>query len=150
MHWRRKWQPTPVSLPGKSQGRWSLVGWSMGSHRVRHDWSDLAAAAAFWFQNMNNVYWFICLVHTVLSACSLNKKRDWIWSFRTVSNWYAYAAVAKSLQLCPTLCNPTDGSPPGSSLPGILQERTLEWVAISYPMHESKKRKWSRSVVSES
>ena len=46
MHWRRKWQPTPVFLPGESQGRGSLVGWrSMGSHRVRHDWSNLAAAA---------------------------------------------------------------------------------------------------------
>ena len=41
------------------------------------------------------------------------------------------AAVAKSLQLCPTLCDPTDGSPPGSPVPGILQARTLEWVAIS-------------------
>ena len=39
---------------------------------------------------------------------------------------------AKSLQLCPTLCNPTDGSPTGSSVPGILQARTLEWVAISF------------------
>ena len=42
-HWRRKWQPTPVFLPGESQGRRSLVG-SMGSHRVGHNWSDLAAA----------------------------------------------------------------------------------------------------------
>ena len=38
----------------------------------------------------------------------------------------------KSLQSCPSLCDPTDGSPPGSALPGILQERTLEWVAISF------------------
>ena len=42
------------------------------------------------------------------------------------------AAAAKSLQSCPTLCDPTDGSPPGSSIPGILQARTLEWVAISF------------------
>ena len=42
------------------------------------------------------------------------------------------AAAAKSLQLCPTLCDPTDGSPPGSSILGILQARTLEWVAISF------------------
>ena len=41
---------------------------------------------------------------------------------------YAAAAAAKSLQLCPTLCNPIDGSPPGSPVPGILQARTLEWV----------------------
>ena len=42
------------------------------------------------------------------------------------------AANAKSLQSCPTLCDPIDGSPPGSPVPGILQERTLEWVAISF------------------
>ena len=41
------------------------------------------------------------------------------------------AAAAKSLQSCPTLCDPTDGSPSGSSVPGILLARTLEWVAIS-------------------
>ena len=44
----------------------------------------------------------------------------------------AAAAAAKSLQLCPTLCDPIDGSPPGSSVPGILQARTLEWVAIFF------------------
>jgi len=44
----------------------------------------------------------------------------------------AAAAAAKSLQLCPTLCDPRDGSQPGSAVPGILQERTLEWVAISF------------------
>ena len=43
----------------------------------------------------------------------------------------AAAAAAKSLQSCPTLCDPIDGSPPGSPVPGILQARTMEWVAIS-------------------
>ena len=42
------------------------------------------------------------------------------------------AAAAKSLQSCPTLCDPIDCSPPGSPVPGILQARTLEWVAISF------------------
>ena len=61
---------------------------------------------------------------------------------RTTGNWEAAAAevgwgrpaaaAAKSLQSCPTLCDPRDGSPPGSPLPGILQARTLEWVAISF------------------
>ena len=41
-------------------------------------------------------------------------------------------AAAKSLQSCPTLCDPIDGSPPGSPVPGILQARTLEWVAVSF------------------
>ena len=45
---------------------------------------------------------------------------------------YVTAAAAKSLQSCPTLCDPIDGSPPGSPVPGILQARTLEWVAISF------------------
>ena len=46
-------------------------------------------------------------------------------------NSAATAAAAKLLQLCPTLCDPVDGSPPVSSIPGILQARMLEWVAIS-------------------
>ena len=46
--------------------------------------------------------------------------------------WTAAAAAAKLLQSCPSLCNPTDGSPPGSPVPGILQARTLEWAAISF------------------
>ena len=49
-----------------------------------------------------------------------------------ITNVVAAAATAKSLQLCLTLCNPIDGSPLGSSVPGILQARLLEWVAISF------------------
>ena len=61
--------------------------------------------------------------------------------FGSISVWAAAAATsAKSLQSCPTLCDPTDGSPPGSALPGILQARTLEWVAISFS------NAWNRKV----
>ena len=49
------------------------------------------------------------------------------------------AAAAKSLQLCPTLCDPIDNSPPGSPVPGILQARTLEGLPFPSPMHESEK-----------
>ena len=49
------------------------------------------------------------------------------------------AAAVKSLQSCPTLCDPTVGSPPGSAIPGILQARTLEWLPFPSPMHESDK-----------
>ena len=49
-----------------------------------------------------------------------------------VNNNFNLAAVAKSLQSCPTLCDPIDGSPPGSPVPGILQARILEWDAISF------------------
>ena len=48
------------------------------------------------------------------------------------------AAAAKSLQLCPTLCDPIDSSPPGFAVPGILQARTLEWIAISFSKVKSK------------
>ena len=51
--------------------------------------------------------------------------------YRTIQE-KAAAAAAKSLQSCPTLCDPIDGSPQGSAIPGILQARTLEWVAISF------------------
>ena len=54
------------------------------------------------------------------------------------------AAAAKSLQSCPTLCDPIDGSPPGCAVPGILQARTLEWVAISF----SNAWKWKVKVKS--
>ena len=50
------------------------------------------------------------------------------------------AAAAKSLQSCPTLCNPTDGGPPGLSVPGILQARILEWVAIPFSRRSSRPR----------
>ena len=58
--------------------------------------------------------------------------------------WVPAAAAAKSLQLCPTLGDPIDGSPPGSPIPGILQARTLEWVAISF----SNAWKWKVKVKS--
>ena len=61
----------------------------------------------------------------------------------------ALSLSAKLLQSCPTLCDPIDGSPPGSPVPGILQARTLEWVAISFSKAWSEKWKWSRSVVSD-
>ena len=52
--------------------------------------------------------------------------------YMTTGKTIALTATAKSLQLCPTLCDPIDGSPPGSPIPGILQARTLEQVAISF------------------
>ena len=79
---------------------------SMGSHRVGHDCSDLAAAAAMYILHMiHKIYMYLQDIHA--------------------------AATAKSLQLCPTLCDPIDGSPSGSPVPGILQAR-LEWLAISF------------------
>ena len=62
----------------------------------------------------------------------------------THTHLHTAAAAAKSLQSCPTLCDPRDGSPLGSSVPGILQARTLEWVAISF----SSAWKWKVKVKS--
>ena len=85
MHWRRKWQPTPMFLPGESQGRGSLVGCClMGLHRVGHDWSDLAAAKIqkSWKQSVTGSCWIcktlelggssLCgyiIIHFCLSLC---------------------------------------------------------------------------------
>ena len=62
----------------------------------------------------------------ILSRCSIN------YQVGLDISAAAAAAAAKSLQSCPTLCDPIDGPPPGSTVPGILQARTLEWVAISF------------------
>ena len=55
-----------------------------------------------------------------------------IEEMRNKGDCLSYPAAAKSLQLCPTLCDPIDGSPPGFAVPRILQARTLEWVAMSF------------------
>ena len=74
-----------------------------------------------------------CSTHSGSSEC--NRKDSWILALgksRNIFSSVAAAAAAKSLQSCPTLCDPRDGSPLGSPVPGILQARTLEWVAISF------------------
>ena len=73
-------------------------------------------------------------------------KSDWLYSLQPKMEklYVAAAAASKSLQLCPTLCDPIHGSPPGSSVPTILQARTLEWVAISF----SNAWKWKVKVKS--
>ena len=69
---------------------------------------------------------------------------SYIWGSRQPVNTQAAADAAKSLQSFPTLCDPRDGSPPGSPIPGILHARTLEWVAISF----SNAWKWKVKVKS--
>ena len=61
-----------------------------------------------------------------------NQLKDILFLKLKVNMIYAAAAAAKLPQSCPTLCDPLDVSPPGSPIPGILQARTLEWVAISF------------------
>ena len=64
--------------------------------------------------------------------CTIIKQVTKEYLPQSSGNFTQCSAAAKSLQSCPTLCDPTDGSPPGSPAPGILQARTLEWVAISF------------------
>ena len=96
------------------------------------------------------------LIYFIHSSCSLNSLPQmapgllfphWELLDCSLSLWVCFcfaAAAAKSLQSCPTLSDPTDGSPPGSAVPGILQVRTLEWVAISF----SSAWKWKVKVKS--
>ena len=99
VRWRRKWQPTPVFLPGESLGWGSLVGCLL--------WGRTTLCANYIFFK--------------------KKKKEKIETLGATA-----AAAARSLQSCPTLCDSTDGSPPGSPVPGILQARTLEWVAFPF------------------
>ena len=67
-----------------------------------------------------------------IHALPVFKRLAWFYTHNTVIKDAAAAAAAKSLQSCPTLCDPIDGSLPGSPVPGILQARTLEWVATAF------------------
>ena len=87
-----------------------------------------------------------CVPTASISHIHSYDHRSWILSLIQISEEGCYSAAAKSLQSCPTLCDPIDDSPPGSPVPGILQARTLEWGAISF----SNAWKWSFSVVSDS
>ena len=108
--WRREWQLTPVFLPGKSHGQGSLAGYN--------PWSSKELDTFKWSTNTFTSTWDA-------------EWTEWIKKKKTELGEYS-PSLSKSLQLCPTLCDPTDGSPPGSAIPGILQARILEWVAISF------------------
>ena len=82
MHWRRKWQPTPVFLPGESQGGGILVGCHLwGRTEVQHDWSDSAAAAAY--NRFSLVMYFIHSINNVYMSISTSQ-------FMPLPTWYPY------------------------------------------------------------
>ena len=88
------------------------------------------------------IMWTFNIVLT--KNCDIGKLRESLIPIQYNAAAAATAAAAKSLQWCPTLCDPIDGSPRGSPVPGILQARTLEWVAISF----SNAWKWKVKVKS--
>ena len=132
--WRIPWTEKPVRLQ------------STGSQRVRHDWCDLA--------HMHTMYYcqFLLNIRKIWNSLSLYiESLSNLIPIMPMDHFSLYfgdnqtaAAAAKSLQSCPTLCDPVDSSPPGSPVPGILQTRTLEWVAISF----SNAWKWNVKVKS--
>ena len=101
--------------------------------------------------NTRSVFWHCQMTptgpnHSSLKPLLQNTIIDPLLQMKKLRHSHA-AAAAKSPQSCPTLCDPIDGSPPGSAIPGILQARTLEWVAISFSNAEMWK---SESEVSQS
>ena len=128
--WRIPWTEEPGELQ------------SIASQGVEHNWAtfththtntEFFLSLAFISHN-TSVQWNRC--HMCASP-----KEDWE---KQKSKSSAAAAAAKSLQSCPTLCDPKDDRPPGSPVPGILQARVLEWVAISF----SNAGKWKVKVKS--
>ena len=80
-----------------------------------------------------SLMWFICSIGYIHTPVLLGILTSLLSMLILSRNWHAAAAAAaKSLQSCPTLCDPTDGTPPGTAIPGIIQARTPEWVAISF------------------
>ena len=99
MHWRKKWQPTPVFLPGESQGREPGGLPSMGSHRVGHDWCDLAAAAADYLWKFKNKY-----VHVLSPPDAVSVNSEWgptSHIFSKICRWFLKAATGENH--CPKL-----------------------------------------------
>ena len=128
MPWRRKLLTTPVFLPGEFHGQRNIVSYSPW---ITKSWT--------WLCNQHTLLWHICLYLSQRTFSSL---------FPIVPQFpillLTAATAAKSLHLCPTLCDPRDSSPPGSPVSGILQARILEWVAIAFSM----KWKWKVKVKS--
>ena len=93
-------------------------------------WCNTSQISESYFADINKIILiFLWRLRKLKRANTILKGRSKVREL-TASDFKAYYA-AKSLQLCPTLCDPIDGSPPGFPVPGILQARTLEWVAIS-------------------
>ena len=117
----------PGSIPGLGRSPGEGIGYPL-----QYSWASLVAQMvktlpAMWETWFQSVGWEDPLEEGTATHSSILAWRiPW-----AEERGLQFAAAAKSRQSCPTLCDPIDGSPPGSPVPGILQARTLEWVAIS-------------------
>ena len=120
LSWRRAWQPTPVVLPRESHGQRRLVDYSPWDCNK----SDMTEQLTL-HQVCVVLFFFVFVFFGGGYLYGLNTSKKY-------RKDVAAAAADKSLQSCPTLCDPTNGSQLGSSVAGTLQARILEWVAISF------------------
>ena len=131
-----------ISISNTKTTQWTLEDFS---HNKMYKWS----------LNISSVQtpqsWAKCKLKAQENTTTYPSKLLKLKTDKLVSPNVLFTAAAVSLQSCSTLCDPIDGSPPGSPIPGILQAR-IYWsgVPLPSPMHESEKWKWSRSVVSHS
>ena len=107
------------------------------SSYILRDWKCTAGCfishgGGLWIEHSHQRYCAMWRLPGILDPLRTSHSPSLVELITFEFNQGAAAADAKSLQSCPTLCDPIDGSPPGSPVPGILQARTLEWVAISF------------------
>ena len=133
MYWRRKWQPTPVFLPGESQGRRSLVGCYLWGRRVGHDWSDLAAAAAAaQFPGSH-------------PACFFAVSQHWKYTFES-SKLSMIEVGWTGISLCIDLCNHTTHHEPRCSVKKAPSKAIQVFLQNSYLM--APKTDWNERRIS--
>ena len=120
----------PTSSPPIPLGCPSAPALSGLSHASNLDWSSVSHMVIYMFQCYSLKSSYPYLLPQSPKVCSLHLCLFCCLAYRVIVA--AAAAAAKSLQSCLTLGDPIDGSPPGSSIPRILQARTLEWLAISF------------------
>ena len=129
LHWRRKWQPTPVLLPGESHGRRSLVGYSPWGCKE----SDTT----------ERLHFTSCFKKVIRDTFCLSVSANILKNFpgkntgagcHFLLQCMKVKSESEVTRLCPTLSDPMDCSLPGSSIHGIFQARVLEWGAIAFSM----------------
>ena len=140
MHWRRKWKPTPVFLPGESQGQGSLVGCRLWGRTIGHDWSDLAAAAAekgkshplpqwpslFIFNHLQLVIFSYCLAPSSTSSVPFKNSGD--YTGPTYNPGYSHLKISWSAKLIPSA---NFNSPLPHALTSLQVLEIRMWISLS-------------------